>query len=67
VSAALIHLGQQSEAKETLEESLKALREPSPSLDEQKWRRFYEGEALAWMGDIEMISGNLEQAERTLE
>ncbi|MEH1976090.1 MAG: tetratricopeptide repeat protein [Nostoc sp.] len=67
VSAALIHLGQHSEAKEALEESLKALRKPSSSLDELKWRRFYEGEALAWMGDIEMISGNLEQAARTLE
>lgn len=67
VSAALIHLGQHSEAKEALEESLKALREPSPSANELKWRRFYEGEALAWMGNIEMISGNLEQAARTLE
>jgi CHAT domain-containing protein/ATP/maltotriose-dependent transcriptional regulator MalT len=67
VSAALIQLRQYPEAKELLEESLKALREASPSLEEQKCRRFYEGEALAWMGNIETISGNLEQAARTLE
>jgi tetratricopeptide (TPR) repeat protein len=65
--AALLNQGQQVKAREALEESLRALREPTSSAEEQRRRRFYEGEALAWLGYLELGSGNIEQAESSLE
>jgi CHAT domain-containing protein len=67
VGGALLYQGQQAEAKEALDESLRILREPNASVDELRRRRFYEGEALAWLGYFELSSGNAEQAGNTLE
>jgi CHAT domain-containing protein len=67
VGAAFLNLGKQSQARDVLGQALQALTEPSFSADEQRSRRFYEGEALAWLGYLETISGNPRQAEKTLE